>query len=241
MKYALVTGGTKGIGKSTVEKLLKQGYYVYINYAHDKETADCMEVELKKNGETKFEFIQADLSKIDSIDIIAGLIEKKSDLIDTVVLNVGVTDYAAFGNVSLEIWNYIMDTNLTIPFFLIQRLRNIIAKDGNITIISSVMGNYPHGRSIPYGVSKIGAIYLAKMLVKEFSEKGVRVNAVSPGFTETDMQKEKTEEHRKRITGKLALHRFADPDEIADMVYSVINNTYINGANIEVDGGYSYF
>jgi len=241
MKYALVTGGTKGIGRATVEKLLMQGYFVLINFAHDKAAADNMAHELESKGQKNYKFIQADLSKVENVEAFVCEIENVASSIDALVLNVGVTDYASFGTVTTEIWNQIMDTNLTVPFFMIQRMKDMMAYEGNITIISSVMGNYPHGRSIPYGVSKIGAIYLAQLLVKEFSEKRVRVNAVSPGFTETDMQKEKTPAHRERITNKLALHRFAAPEEIADMVCAVISNTYINGANIEVDGGYSYF
>lgn len=241
MKYALVTGGTKGIGKSIVKRLLEQDYYVFIIYAHDTFAAECLEKEMHANGYVKYKFIMSDLSKIENISKLICAIQEETMLIDTVVANVGVTDYASFGTVTPEIWSRILDTNLSVPFFLLQALKDMIALDGNITIISSVMGNYPHGRSIPYGVSKIGAIYLAKLLVKEFEYKRVRVNAVSPGFTETDMQKEKTKEHRERITNKIALHRFASPEEIADIVISVINNTYINGANIEIDGGYSYF
>lgn len=241
MKYALVTGGTKGIGKATVEKLLAQGYFVFINYAHDIEAASNMEEDLKNKQYVNFKFVQTDLSSVENVEVLAQKLEQEVSEINTVVLNVGVTDYAAFGSVTVDIWNKIVNTNLSIPFFLIQRMRKFIAEEGSITLISSVMGNYPHGRSVPYGVSKMGVIFLAKSLVKEFSEKKVRVNVVSPGFTETDMQKEKTPEHRKRITDKLALHRFAEPSEIADMVCAVVNNTYINGANIEVDGGYSYF
>lgn len=240
MRYALVTGGTKGIGRATAERLMAEGYYVYVNYAHDSETAKLFADESISKG-WKIQVIQADLSQKEGIEILVQAMEEQDIMLDTLVLNVGVTDYAPFGTVTWEIWDQIVNTNLSIPFFLIQGLRERMAEGGSITLISSVMGNYPHGRSVAYGVSKAGVIYLAKLLVKEFSDAKVRVNVVSPGFTETDMQKSKAPDHRKRITDKLGLHRFAEPEEIADMVWAVTNNSYINGANVEVDGGYSCF
>lgn len=240
MKYALVTGGTKGIGRAIAEKLMAEGFYVYINYAHDQEAVENF-LEIIEKNEWHAKFIRADLSQMDSIEILANEMDDKKVKLDALVLNVGVTDYTPFGEITRDVWDRILNTNLNVPFFLIQRMKMFMEQGGSITLISSVMGNYPHGRSIPYGVSKAGVNYLARLLVKEFSELGVRVNALSPGFTETDMQKGKAADHKQRIIDKVALHRFANPDEIADMVCSVINNTYINGANLEVDGGYSYF
>lgn len=240
MKYALVTGGTKGIGRATVERLLAEGYFVYVNYATDAMAAEAFAKECCSKG-WQMECIQADISRMDEVRKIVDLIIAKEVVLDVLVLNAGVTDYAPFGSVSWEVWEKIMNTNLNMPFFLVQGLRDCIAHKGSITLISSVMGNYPHGRSVPYGVSKAGVIYLAKLLVKEFSDKAVRINAVSPGFTETDMQKGKEPDHRLRIENKIGLHRFAEAEEIADMVLAVIHNSYINGANVEVDGGYSCF
>lgn len=240
MKYALVTGGTKGIGRATVERLLADGYFVYVNYANDVTAAEAFAEECCSKG-WQMECIQADVSKMDGVQKVVNTIIAKKIVLDVLVLNAGVTDYAPFGAVSWEVWEKIMNTNLNMPFFLIQGLRDYIAPKGSITLISSVMGNYPHGRSVPYGVSKAGVVYLAKLLVKEFSDKAVRVNVVSPGFTETDMQKGKAPDHRLRIENKIGLHRFAEAWEIADMVLAVIHNSYINGANVEVDGGYSCF
>lgn len=241
MKCALVTGGTKGIGRAIVERLLKENYYVLINYAHDKVAADSMSEEIKAEYGGKYDFIQADLSDIASVETVVCAVKEKCTEIDALVLNAGITDYASFGSITWDSWNHVINTNLSIPLFLIQELRDVIREDGSIVLIASNLGHYPHGRSVSYGISKAGVAYLAQVLVKEFADKRVRVNAVSPGFTDTEWHKTKTPEHKKRITDKVALHRFGEPGEIADMVYSVINNTYINGANVEVDGGYSYF
>ncbi len=235
MKYALVTGATKGIGRAVTELLLEKGWFVFANYAHDEKTA----AELLQSSEN-IVLIKADMSRIESVSYIKDEILKKAAGLDAVILNAGGTDYDAFGRITWENWITIMNINLNIPFFLVQELREQIFYGGTVTAIASVLGKYPHARSISYGVSKAGIGYLMKMLVKEFGERGIRTNAVNAGFTDTEWQKEKSEELRNKIAGKIALKRFAKPKEIADIVWSVISNTYINGSVIDVNGGYDF-
>ena len=107
-------------------------------------------------------------------------------------------------------------------------------------MISSDMSIYPHATSVPYTVSKAALNGLTLALVKEYCERNIRVNAILPGFVDTPWQKDKPEDQRQRICDKVALHRFAEPEEIADVVLSVMKASYINGALIKVDGGYCY-
>jgi NAD(P)-dependent dehydrogenase (short-subunit alcohol dehydrogenase family) len=131
-----------------------------------------------------------------------------------------------------------MDINVNIPFFLIQRLADSISDSGSILFISSAMSLKPHATSVPYGVSKAAVNMLAQTLGKDFAGRGIRVNAICPGFIDTDWQESKSDEQRARITNKIALGRFGKPSEIADVCYSLIENSYINGAVVPVDGGY---
>lgn len=103
------------------------------------------------------------------------------------------------------------------------------------------MGKYPHSTSLVYNVSKAGVIALAKSLVKYFAEDKITVNSICPGFIETPYHKNRSLESYERINKKIALHRFGTPEEIASVCMEIINNQYINGASIDVNGGYDYF
>jgi len=133
-----------------------------------------------------------------------------------------------------------MNTNVNIPFILLQYLSPIIATQGSIVFIGSDMGIYPHAVSAAYSVSKAAVHMLAKSLVKEFAERQIRVNALAPGFIDTEWQKEKPEWLRDNIESKTALKRFGTPAEVADACLSLIENSYINGAILQVDGGYCF-
>lgn len=241
MKYALITGGTKGIGKAVSKKLLSEGYFVFINFAHDNKGAKECEKELQCEQYSNYKLIQADASEAEGIETMRKTVTDLTSHLHVLVLNAGLTDYEKFGAITWENWNKVMNTNLSGPFFLIQSFKNCLEAGGSIIAVGSVLGHHPHARSVAYGVSKAGIEYLMKMLVKEFSSKKIRLNAVSPGFTDTDWQKEKVPELRERIEEKIAAGRFGAPEEIASAVWAIIGNSYINGAVINVDGGYSYY
>ena len=133
-----------------------------------------------------------------------------------------------------------MDVNVNVPAELIRQFDPVLQDNGNIIMISSDMSVYPHATSVPYTVSKSALNGLTLALVKEYCDRNIRVNAVLPGFVDTPWQKNKPEDQRKRICGKVALHRFAQPEEIAEVVYGITKASYLNGALIRVDGGYCY-
>jgi len=239
-KVAFVTGGTKGIGRAIVLKLLSEGCKVYINYAYDVGAAADFEEELTEKHSNSYEFIKADLSDIVGVEYIAKFIIDKGEQLDYLILNAGTTNRASFQEVTLDEWNKVMNVNLTMPFFLTQRLEKSISKCGSIVLIGSVMGIYPHAMSIPYAISKAGVHMLAKQLVKYFADRNVTVNVVVPGFVNTPWQKNKPDAQRKRIEAKTAAHRFAEPEEVAALAYQALTNNYINGACLQIDGGYCY-
>ena len=103
------------------------------------------------------------------------------------------------------------------------------------------MGQVPHSSSLVYSISKAGLSFASKLLVKEFEPLGVRINALAPGFIETRWQDGRSQESRDRINAKIALHRFGSPSEVADAAIFLLENTYMNGSIVTIDGGYNYF
>ena len=240
MNIVLVTGGTKGIGKAIVLKYLHQGCYAIITYSSDDETAELFQRELDVNYKDKYEIIKADLSKIEEVKIMCNIIRCKYRKIDYLILNAGVTNRNSFSDMTIDEWNYVINVNLTMPFFIVQSLVDCIIKGGSILFIGAVMGIYPHAISIPYAVSKAGVHMLSRQLVKHLAPYKITVNTIAPGFVDTPWQKSKPLEQRIRIENKIALKRFALPEEIAQLCWDISQNAYINCSLLEIDGGYCY-
>lgn len=240
MNIVLVTGGTKGIGKAIVLKYLHQGCYAIITYSSDDETAELFQRELDVNYKDKYEIIKADLSKIEEVKIMCNIIRCKYRKIDYLILNAGATNRNSFSDMTIDEWNYVINVNLTMPFFIVQSLVDCIINGGSILFIGAVMGIYPHAISIPYAVSKAGVHMLSRQLVKHLAPYKITVNTIAPGFVDTPWQKSKPLEQRIRIENKIALKRFALPEEIAQLCWDISQNAYINGSLLEIDGGYCY-
>lgn len=236
-KTALITASTKGIGKAIGCALLEKGYYVFFNYSHSDKDALILESELAEY-KNDFQIVKSDLSTYQGMEELVSTVICKASRLDVLVHNVAYICKTPFENLNMEEWNKSLDTNLNIPFFLTQRLTNYMKDNGRILFIGAVMGLVPHAISIPYSVSKAGLTMLAKTLVKVFKNRGITVNVVAPGFIETPYQKTKAPDHRKRIENKIALGRFGLPEEIAATCIHIIENAYINGAVIQIDGGY---
>lgn len=240
MKTAIITASTKGIGKSIALKLLSKGCFVIMNYSNDDKIANKLDIELTKKHPDQYKIIKADLSTYVGMEIFVQECLATRKIINYLVLNTGITVRENFEDLSLDTWSKVMDTNLNIPFFTVQKFSKYIDDKGSIVFIGSILGEVPHSVSIPYGVSKAGIHFLAKSLVKEFAEQKITVNAICPGFVDTTWQIAKSPQIRKSIEEKTALGRFAKPEEIADLCYSVLTNNFINGSIINIDGGYSY-
>lgn len=236
MKTALITGSTKGIGKQIGIDLLDKDYFVYFNYSHDVESAQALQDTLDKVGYSgKFSIINADLSGECYNHLLYCLKYKK---IDILVLNAGMTDRTSFGNVKISNWNKVLEMNLTVPFFLVQSLKDKINPNGKIIFISSISGIIPDSVSISYGVSKAIINMLVLYLTKEFAKKKITVNAIAPGYVMTDWHKEKSKAQLKRIANKCLAKRLGTPEEVSKAVLAVIDNDFINGQIIRVDGGF---
>lgn len=240
MKIALVTGATKGIGKSIVLKCLKNGCFVIGIYGHDDMAAALLIDEIGSIYADKMELIKADLSKIFEVEKMCEYICDKYSKINYLIFNAGITNRNKFGNITFEEWNYVMNVNLNMPFFIVQKFSKKIIAGGRVIFIGSIMGIYPHAISISYAVSKAGLHMLSKQLIKYLSPRNITVNVIAPGFTETPWQKNKPHDQRKSVENKIALKRFARSDEVAQLCWDVMQNQYINGSLFTIDGGYCY-
>lgn len=240
MKYCIVTGGTKGIGKEICRKLLIKGFSVIAVDNNEDVSALLTKQEFATEFPGLFQIINCDLSDTKNISTLLHEVESITQSVDVLILNAGITVRKGVGDITLEEWESVMAVNVTTPLFLIQRLLPLMSNGSNIIFTGSSMAIFPHSLSLAYGVTKSAVHALVKNLVKFLSPHGIRVNCVSPGFVDTEWQKEKPQHIRENIMNKIALKRFAEPDEIASIFIFIIDNQYLNGEIISIDGGYSY-
>lgn len=238
-KVAVVTGGTKGIGRSIVESLLRRDYFVYTNYAKDVSAAQEA-ARAFASISPNFSIIQADQSDMASFSEFVYQIKQQANYVHCIVCNAGTTVRKPTMELTDDDWESVMHISVNSHFYLIRDLYQMIAPNSRILFIGSAMGVYPHSVSLPYGVCKAAIHAMAKNLVKDFEGLRTTVNAIAPGFVETEWQKNKPQHIRENICKKTAVGRFARTDEIASAVMFCIDNAFVNGAVLEVDGGYCF-
>lgn len=238
MKRALVTGGTKGIGMGIVKMLLAEGYFVTVTYGHDEKSASKFKETFGVEA-NQFELMKIDQSCKADMHLLADHVKQQGAL-DCLVCNAGITLRKGITDFTDEEWEKVMQVNVNAPVFLVRDLYTTLSKNARVVFIGSEMGIYPHGTSLAYGVTKSAVHALARNLVKFFEGTATTVNAIAPGFVETEWQKNKPQGIRSNICKKTALGRFATVEEIVDAVKFVINNPFVNGSIIEVSGGYNY-
>lgn len=239
-KQALITGGTKGIGRAIAVCLAKAGYDLLLTYNTDETTAVNLAAALRKDHAVKVDMLQADITQKESIDRIENRLNDSGVKLDALVLNAGTTYRTTFEEMNLAEWERQFFANVHFPVFLLQRIVGRMQRGAAVVFTGSLMGIEPHATSLSYGVTKSAVHALTKNLVKFLTPYGVRVNAVAPGFVDTDWQKNKPVEIRRNIEAKVAMGRFCHPDEVAEIYRMLIENNYMNGSVVVVDGGYAY-
>lgn len=239
MKQAIVTGGTKGIGKGIVCMLLEEGYKVITTYAGDENAAQNLKTHIPAEWFDRLSVVKVDQSDKTALHQLVEM-TKEVEEINCLVCNAGTTLRKKLEDITDEDWERVMQVNLNSNVYLIRDLLPKLNNNSRIILIGSMMGIYPHGTSLAYGVSKSAVHALAKNLVKVFEGTGTTINAIAPGFVETEWQKEKLQEIRENICRKTASGRFATVEEVAEAVRFCIGNAFVNGSIIEVSGGYCY-
>lgn len=230
MKYAVVTGGTSGIGLGVAKMLIEKGYHVFATYVG----ADFgQKIE-------HFDPVKIDQSSREDVYRFITYVKEKTNNIDCIVCNAGMTVRKSFVETTDSDWDRMMEVAVNSHYIMIREFYPLIPTGSRILFTGSQMGLNPHATVLAYGVTKAAIHALTKNLVKEFEGTGTTVNAIVPGFVETPWQKEKPEEIKQNIYKKTAIHRFATVDEVVDAYRFCIDNPFVNGSLIEVNGGYSY-
>jgi 3-oxoacyl-[acyl-carrier protein] reductase len=239
-KIALVTGGSRGIGRAIATELAKQGATVVISYAGN-ETAANETVKAIVDAGGKASAKKFDVCDSDACSAAVDDIVKTHGKIDVLVNNAGVAIDGLIMRFKDEDWDKTLDTNLKGAFCLIRAVSRPMMKQraGSIVNISSVVGEMGNGGQSAYAASKAGLIGLTKSVAKELSSRNIRVNCVTPGFITTDMTAALNDELKKKMSEAIPLGRIGEAHEIAQAVSFLASDraSYITGETLKVNGG----
>ncbi|MFB1081144.1 3-oxoacyl-[acyl-carrier-protein] reductase [Jeotgalibacillus sp. JSM ZJ347] len=239
-KTAVVTGASRGIGRSIAIELAKNGSNVVVNYSGNEEKAKETAKEVEAAGAKALVF-KADVSNAD--DVQAMLKETLSEFgsIDILVNNAGITKDNLLMRMKEDDWDQVMDINLKSVFLTTKAAARPMMKQrkGKIINVSSIVGVMGNAGQANYVASKAGVIGLTKTSAKELAPRGINVNAVAPGFIETDMTGELAEDVQASMKQMIPLDRFGKPEDIAKAVIFLASDDsdYITGQTIHIDGG----
>ena len=236
MKTVLITGASKGLGAAIAKKYAQNNYNIILNY--NTTNIDELKKELEKNNIEVLP-IKADITKEEEIKKMVETIKEKYQKIDVLINNAAIAIDTTFEDKTKENILKTLDTNLIGPFLLTKYIGEYINKGGTIINISSTNGiDTYYEYSLDYDASKAALISLTHNLALHFAPD-IRVNAVAPGWINTEMNKNLDEEYIKEEESKILLNRFAEPEEIANVVFFLSTNEakYINNEIIRVDGG----
>ena len=236
-KKALVTGAYRGIGKEISDLFISEGAEVW---GLDYLTPDDLPSRVESAG-GKLHWISADLSKLDEIDKVVEDAVKESGGFDVVVNNAGITKDNLSFRMSLEEWQKVIDINLSAVFFISRTVgRDMIRKrSGSIINMTSVVGIHGNGGQANYSASKAGLIGVTKSLARETASRGVRVNAVAPGYISTDMTAALPDQVKDAFIENIPLKRMGTSRDVANAVLFLASDesAYITGQVLPVDGG----
>ena len=241
-KTVLITGASRGIGAACAKVFASHNYNVIVNYNKNKEKAEQLCQNLEAEYHVKAIPLKADISIQNEIDSMLEEIKKQNIHIDCLVNNAGIDKDSLFQDKTFEDFETTLRTNLIGPFWLSKKIgvemyKRKQGKIINVTSTNAFDTYYPC--SADYDASKSGLISLTHNLAVEYAPY-INVNAVAPGWTKTDMNQELDEEYIEEENKKILLHRFAEPEEIANVIYflSTDEAKYINNEIIRVDGGW---
>lgn len=239
-KVALVTGASRGIGKAIAIHLAANGAKVAVNYSSSESSAIEVAEIIKKNGGTA-EIFKARVNVESEVEEMFTAIEKSFGVVDILVNNAGITKDNLLMRMKTEEWDSVIDVNLKGTFLCTRRAVKGMMKNryGKIINISSVVGFAGNAGQFNYSATKAGVIGMTKSAALELASRGIRVNAVAPGFIETDMTASLTDEVKAAYLEKIPLKSLGKPEDIANAVAYLASplSDYMTGQTLHLNGG----
>ena len=238
-KYALVTGGSRGIGRAVCLKLADMGYNLLINYKGNTEAAEETANLVRAKGVTADIMMFDVASKEDIKKVLGGWVETNTDkIIEVLVNNAGIRQDILMMSMSDEQWDSVLDTSLQGMYHVTKQVLNnmLMNRYGRIINMVSLSGIKGMPGQVNYSAAKAGMIGATKALAQEIAKRNVTVNAIAPGFIKTDMTEELNE---KELSGMIPMKRFGTAEEVADAVGFFASKTagYITGQVLSINGG----
>ncbi|MDO9557007.1 MAG: 3-oxoacyl-[acyl-carrier-protein] reductase [Coriobacteriia bacterium] len=243
-KVALVTGSSQGIGAEIARRLAAEGAAVAVNYIAGSEAAACDVVACIQAAGGTADAFKADVGDPESVAALVDAVAERFGRLDVLVNNAGITRDGLLVRMSDEDWGDVIRTNLTGAFLMTRAAAKLMmkARSGSIINISSVVGIAGNAGQVNYASAKAGLIGMTKSVARELASRNVRVNAVAPGFIETDMTAALPAATREAALGSIAMKRMGTPADIAAVVVFLASDeaAYITGQTLAVDGGMTF-
>ena len=238
-KVAIVTGGSRGIGRAIVDSLARKGIKVIANYNQSEEKAKQLQENLEKEN-IHIDIIKADVSKREEVKNMVDMVIKKYGKIDVLINNAGISQEKLFQDITDEDWEHVMKVNLYSAFCATQEVLPYMLsqKSGCIINISSIYGIIGGSCAVSYSATKAGMDGMTKALAKELGPSNIRVNSIAPGWIDTDMNKQYTEEDINQVKEETPLERIGKPEDIAKCAMWLVEDTFTTGQVISINGGW---
>jgi 3-oxoacyl-[acyl-carrier protein] reductase len=240
-KVAIVTGGSRGIGKAVVIALAEAGADILLNYSRSDKQADEVKKQVEKKGR-KCVTVRADVGRFEQAQNLGKAVMNHFGRVDILINNAGVNRDRTLRRMTHEQWNEVIQTNLSSVFNCTKAVvEPMVAQNSGVIIsISSIIGEMGNVGQANYAATKAGIIGFTKTMARELARNNIRVNAIAPGFVETDMLGTVPEDIRNQIKSQIALNRFGTPEEVALAVVYLCSPaaSWITGITLRMNGGH---
>ena len=237
-KVAIITGGTRGIGKGIVERFIKEGAQVVFSYRSSEDKANQI---IKDLGGKNIIGVKSDASKMEDAQALIKVATDTFGRIDILINNAGITKDNLMLRMTEDQWDDVINVNLKSVFNLTKSaLRTMLKqRSGSIINMSSVVGVFGNAGQANYAASKAGVIGFTKSIAKEVGSRGIRCNAITPGFIETEMTAELSDDVKSNYSGNIPLGKFGSVDDIAEacLFLGADGSTYVTGQVLSICGG----
>jgi NAD(P)-dependent dehydrogenase (short-subunit alcohol dehydrogenase family) len=237
-KRALVTGGTRGIGRAIVLALAAQGVSVAACYHQESEAVESLKEELTRYDTDSY-VIQTDISRKEAVAQLAEHVRQRYGHLHILVNNAGIISHVPLSVMEFEQWQHVINTNLTSLYLVTHAVQNLLSENSSIINIGSAVASVGIPARTHYTAAKAGVVGFTRSLCKELGPRSIRANVIAPGIIDTSQAAGLTQEQRTRYASMAALNRLGQPDDIADVALFLASDLsrFVSGTVINVDGG----